>query len=178
MAAACKKVLMVIAPKNFRDEELLETRKVLEGAGAKVTVASSTLSEVKGMFGAKARPDILLESAKAAEYDAVIFVGGSGSAVYFDDQRAHALAKATASAGKLLCAICIAPSILAKAGLLKGKKATVWDDKGPAGPFSGNLKNGGALLSQDDVVRDGRIITANGPPAASKFGRTIVEALG
>jgi len=178
MPAAGRNVLMVIAPKDFRDEELLETRKVIEDAGAKVTLASSTLSEVKGMFGARARPDILLECAKASDYDAVVFVGGSGSKVYFEDAKAHALAKGAASAGKVLCAICIAPSILAKAGLLKGRKATVWDDLGAAGPFSGNLKKGGATLSADDVVRDGKIITANGPAAAAKFGRTIIEAIG
>lgn len=178
MPIAGKKVLMVIAPRDFRDEELLETRKVLEAAGARVVVASSTLSEVRGMFGARAKPDILLDGAKAADYDAVVFVGGSGSKVYFEDAKAHALAKGAASAGKVLCAICIAPSILAKAGLLRGKKATVWDDKGPAGPFSGNLRSGGATLSADDVVRDGKLVTANGPAAAAKFGRTIIEALG
>ncbi|MEM2868886.1 MAG: DJ-1/PfpI family protein [Thermoplasmata archaeon] len=177
MAAAGKKVLMVIAPKDFRDEELLETRRELESAGARVTLASTTLSEVRAMFGARAKPDILLKDAKAKDYDAVVFVGGSGSQVYFGDPVAHSLARDAASAGKVVAAICIAPSILAKAGLLKGKKATVWDDKGASGPFSANIKNGGGVLVAQDVVRDGNIITANGPQAAQKFGRTIVEAL-
>jgi protease I len=178
MPAAGKKVLMVIAPKDFRDEELIDTKRVLEEAGARVTVASRTLAESKGMFGAAARPDIALDRALAADYDAVVFVGGSGSKTYFDDPQAHALARDAAGAGKLVGAICIAPSILAKAGLLKGRKATVWDDKGPAGPFAANLRAGGATFTDEDVVRDGRFVTANGPKAAEKFGRMLVESLG
>jgi len=169
---------MVIAPGDFRDEELLDTRRVLEAAGAAVTVACTTRCEVRGMFGAAAKPDTLLSEARAADYDAVVFVGGSGSKVYFDDASAHDLAKEAAGASKLVAAICIAPSILARAGLLRGKKATVWDDRGARGPFAGNLRAGGAVYTGEDVVRDGRIITANGPAAAEKFGRKIIEAFG
>jgi protease I len=178
MPAAGKRVLMVIAPKDFRDEELLDTRRVLEQAGACVTLASRTISESRGMFGARAKPDIALDSARAADFDAVVFVGGSGAKVYFDDPAAQALARDAAGAGKLVGAICIAPSILARAGLLRGRKATVWDDQGPSGPFAGNLRAGGATFTGDEVVRDGRIVTANGPKAAEKFGRMLVESLG
>jgi protease I len=178
MPVAGKKVLMVIAPSDFRDEELVDTRGVLERAGAVVTVASRTTAEARGMFGARARPDIALDRARAADYDAVVFVGGSGSKAYFDDPQAHALARDAAGAGRLVGAICIAPSILARAGLLRGRKATVWDDKGPAGPFAGNLRAGGATFTGEDVVRDGNLVTANGPKASEKFGRMLVESLG
>ncbi|MBM4248363.1 MAG: DJ-1/PfpI family protein [Euryarchaeota archaeon] len=177
MPAAGKRVLMVIAPKDFRDEELLDTRRVLEQAGARVTVASRTTAESRGMFGERARPDVALDRVSARDFDAVVFVGGSGSKVYFDDPRAHALARDAAGAGKLVGAICIAPSILARAGLLRGKRATVWDDQGPSGPFSAHLRAGGATLAGEEVVRDGRIVTANGPQASGKFGRMLVESL-
>jgi protease I len=178
MPAAGKKVLMVIAPKDFRDEELIDTKRVLEKAGAKVILASRITAESRGMFGARARPDIALDRARAADYDAVVFVGGSGSKVYFDDPAAQALAREAAGAGRLVGAICIAPSILAKAGLLRGRKATVWDDRGPSGPFAGNLRDGGATFTGEEVVRDGNFVTANGPKAAEKFGRMLVESLG
>ena len=74
-----KKVVMIIAEKNFRDEELLEPKKILEEEGASVTVASTTLRTATGMFGAKATPDILLSELKMDEYDAIIFVGGAGA---------------------------------------------------------------------------------------------------
>jgi len=178
MSAAGKKVLLVIAPKDFRDEELLDTRRVLESAGAVVTVASRTTAESRGMFGARAKPDLALDRTRATDYDAVVFVGGSGSKTYFDDPSAHALAREAAGAGRLVGAICIAPSILARAGLLRGRKATVWDDRGPSGPFAGNLRAGGATFTGEEVVRDGRFVTANGPKAAEKFGRMLVESLG
>jgi len=178
MAAAGKKVLMVIAPSNFRDEELLDTKRVLESAGVKVTVACRTTAESRGMFGARARPDIALDKARAADYDAVVFVGGSGSKVYFDDRAAHSLARDAAGAGKVVGAICIAPSILARAGLLRGRRATVWDDQGPSGPFVGNIRAGGATFADEEVVRDGQFVTANGPAAAKRFGRMLVESLG
>lgn len=178
MPAAGKKVLMVIAPKDFRDEELSETKRVLESAGVKVTVASRTTAESRGMFGARARPDLALDRANAADYDAVVFIGGSGSKAYFDDPVAHSLASRAAGAGRLVGAICIAPSILARAGLLRGRRATVWDDQGPAGPFAGALRAGGATFTGEDVVRDGKFVTANGPKAAERFGRILVESLG
>jgi protease I len=178
MAAAGKRVLMVIAPKDFRDEELTETRRVLEAAGASVTVAARTTAESRGMFGALAKPDIAMDRARPADYDAVVFVGGSGAKAYFDDPAAHKLARDAAGAGRVVGAICIAPSILARAGLLRGRKATVWDDKGPAGPFAADLRAGGAAFTGGDVVRDGLFVTANGPKAAGNFGRVLVESLG
>ena len=71
--------------------------------------------------------DITLDQIDPGAFDAVIFVGGGGSEVYFDDPKAHNIARKAFKAKKLVCAICIAPSILAKAGLLEGRKATVWE---------------------------------------------------
>jgi hypothetical protein len=67
---------MVIASSEFRDEEYQKPRALLEKSGVKVTVASSTLKESKGMLGLKVKPDILLKDAQAEEYDGIVFVGG------------------------------------------------------------------------------------------------------
>ena len=74
-----KKVLMVIASSQFRDEEYQKPRALLEAAGAKVTVASSSLQESTGMLGMKVTPDILLKDARMEQFDAVVFVGGMGA---------------------------------------------------------------------------------------------------
>jgi protease I len=169
---AGKKVLMVIASRDFRDEEYAHPRGALEQAGASVTVASSSLTPAKGMLGAVVTPDLLLEDAKASDYDAVVFVGGSGAGEYWEDATAHALAKAAHGAGKVTAAICIAPVTLANAGLLAGKSATVWHECREA------LKNKGARLVDAPVVLDGTLLTGNGPPAASEFGKALVKALG
>jgi protease I len=168
-----KRIVMIIAPQNFRDEELIHTREELEGAGGNVTVASSTTGTITGMFGATATPDITLDQVNVDDYDAVIFVGGSGSEVYFNNSTAINIAQNAYSKNKLLTAICIAPSILANAGLLQGKRATVWaGDK-----YINILKSKGANYTGEDVTQDGRIITANGPEAARQFGKTIVNNL-
>jgi len=168
---AGKKVVMIIASQNFRDEELFETRRVLESAGAKVTVASTTTQQAVGMLGGKARPDVLLKNVSARDYDAVVFVGGSGAAQYWDDPIAHKLASDAAAAGKVVAAICIAPVTLARAGLLKGKKATVWKSQ------MSDLTKGGAVCTSASVETDGKIVTADGPSSAAAFGKAIIKAL-
>ncbi len=166
-----KKVLMVIAKKDFRDEEYAKPREILEKDGAKVTVACSSLAESTGMLGMKVKADILLTQAKSADYDAVVYVGGMGSTEYWDDSTAQRLAKEFAGAGKVTSAICLAPVTLANAGLLVGRQATVWESA------RGQLQEKGAKLATSGVAKDGTIITADGPQSAEAFGKALADAL-
>jgi protease I len=165
-----KKVLMVIAPVDFRDEEYFETRKILEDVGNKITVVNSTGQPSKSMFGKVVKPDKTFYDINPKDFDAIIFVGGSGTAVYFSNQQALNLAKEFSDSGKIVAAICMAPSILANAGILNGKKATAFpsekDNINAVGTYTGKL-----------VEQDGKIITGNGPQAAKEFGKKIAEAL-
>jgi protease I len=169
--SAAKKVLMVIAPKNFRDEELFKTREVIEAAGHQVVLASTSTKQSTGMLGGKAKPDIVIDGVDASQYDAVVFVGGSGTAVLLKHPAALSLARSAYAAGKLVAAICMAPGILANADLLKGKKATGWNGGHDL------LKAKGAKVTKKRVEQDGRIITGNGPAAAKAFGEAIVRFL-
>jgi protease I len=72
---------------------------------------------------------------------------------------------------KIVGAICIAPVTLANAGILTGKKATVFESE------TKKLKDKGANCTRKNVERDGKTITANGPKAAKEFGETIAKAL-
>lgn len=166
-----KKVVMVIAEKNYRDEELLDPEEVLADAGAIVSVASTTQDMVKGMGGHEVQPDLLVTDIKPEDWDAIVFVGGIGASQYWDDIIIHNLAKEFLNQGKIVGAICIAPVTLANAKILEGKKATCWKSE------EDKLKDKGAFYTEEDVVRDGNIITASGPPAAKKFGEALVEAL-
>ena len=166
-----KKILMIIAHSKFRDEEYLEPRKVLESEGAIITVASSTLDTSEGMLGLKVKPDMLIGNVDEALFDGIVFVGGGGSREYFDSPIAHQLARNFFDHGKLTSAICIAPAVLANAGLLKGKKATSFPSS------EATLRSHGAVVTGEDVSTDGRIVTAVGPEAAKKFGRRLVEVL-
>ncbi len=166
-----KKVVLIIAPDKFRDEELDEPKKLLAGQGAKVVVASTTTKECKGMLGMKVKPDTTISKIKVDEFDAVVFIGGIGAKKFFDDKKAHALAKEAIEKKKVLGAICIAPSILANAGVLKDKKATAFKSE------KDNLVAKGAKYQEKDVVTDGKIVTANGPKAARKFAQELIKKL-
>jgi protease I len=163
--------LMVIAPAMFRDEEYAEPKRILEEAGIEVVTASVEAGECRGRFGMVAQADMPLKAAKAEGYDAVVFVGGAGAKVFFDDPAAHRLATDGVAAGAIVGAICIAPSILARAGLLRGKIATSFPSQ------EDDLRAHGALWSGNRVEISGRIVTANGPEAAEAFGHDLVRLI-
>ena len=162
---------MIIAQNNFRDEELFEPKKILEDAGVEVKVASTSLNLARGALGATAKPDLLISEITAGDFDAVIFIGGGGANQYWKDPVAHKLATEAVNSNKIIAAICIAPVTLARAGLLKEKKATVWSSE------TGQLKIAGAIYTGKNVEKDGNIITASGPFAAKEFGEEIKKAL-
>lgn len=166
-----KKAVMIIAPEDFRDEELFEPKEILEKCSVEVKIASVSLDVAVGKLGAKVKPDMLLKEIKAKDFDAVIFVGGIGASRYFDDQQAHDLARGALKENRVVAAICIAPVILARAGLLKDKRATVFSSE------EKEIKGRGAKYSGRPVERDGNIITAAGPFAATEFGKEIAKAL-
>ena len=170
-----KKILMVVAPKNFREEEFSEPKKVFENNGLNVTIASKGTAQATGIFGSKVEVDIDIEDVNVDEYSAVVFIGGGGSSIYYDDQTTLKVTREAYQKGKVLAAICIAPGILAKAGILNGKKATIWESGDRE--FSKMLEEGGATYTGANVEQDGKIITANGPQVAKEFGERIVKAL-
>ncbi len=166
-----KKAVMVIAHEGFRDEELLQPKAALEKAGIAVEVCSTDMSEATGKLGAKVMPDCLMKDIDVASYDALIFIGGPGSVAYWDDVKAHALLRDAAAQGKIVAAICSAGVTLARSGVTRGKRSTVW-----AGDAV-HLKAAGVNYTGKPVERDGAIITASGPAAAAAFGDALVKAL-
>jgi len=169
-----KRILMVIAPRDFRDEELFEPKEIFEKGGHSVTVASTKTGTIKGMLGGTTTSSASIDKIDMKDYDGLIFVGGMGAEELFENRHAHKLAKDASTSAKPVGAICIAPSILAKSGILKGKNATVWAGE----KYKKILKESGAILKDDDVVRDGKIVTANGPKSAKKFATTFLTLLG
>lgn len=170
--APAKKAVFIIAQDKFQDDEFMKPKEVLEKSGTKVTVASTVLTEVTGMNGGKVKPDVLLGDIKVGEYDAVVFIGGSGAVQYLDDPIAHKIAQDAVAQGKIVGAICIAPRILANAGVLKGKAATCYPTEGE------KLSAGGVNYTSKPVEKDGKIITADGPKSALEFGEELSKALG
>lgn len=163
-------VLIIIAPTNFQDLEYSESKKALEEAGFK-TVTTSTEKTATGKFGSQITTDTLIKDIDPKDYSAISLIGGPGCYSYFNDKTIHSLAKTFYESGKIVAAICAAPSILANAGILNGKKATCFPSE------SSNLEEKGATYTGTPVEKDGQIITADGPTSAREYGKMIAESL-
>lgn len=168
-----KTALLVIAQNGYQDVELAGTQNALLAAGFEVTLASSEAGPCIGKFGGSEEALFAVREVDALSYDVLAFIGGPGAGVFKDDPAMLDLIKRRAATGKLLGAICIAPTALAVAGVLDGKRSAVWDDG--QGTQIKLLEQHGATYTGDRVTVDGTIVTANGPEAAEEFGQALAK---
>jgi protease I len=171
-----KSIAMVIAFRDFRDIEYFVPRDILAEAGAKILTISSQKGTAVGADGGEVEVDLTSSEFRAEDFAAVVFVGGPGMGKNLDNKEFQEIARQTVKAGRVLAAICIAPALLAKAGQLSGRKATVWSSPLEKSAIK-ILREGGADYQDEDVVIDGRIVTANGPAAAKKFAEALLGVL-
>ena len=169
-----KKALFIIAQKDFQDQEFSDPYQKLQEKGVKVIIASKEAGKAIGKFGKEIKAEIAINKVKAIDYDVIIFIGGPGAVSYQQDADAHRIAREAVENGKILAAICIAPTILAEAGVLDGVSATCWNGDGGPGML---LQERGVNFTNEEVTVDGNIITANGPSTAEKFANNILEKL-
>ncbi len=162
-------ILMVIAQNDFRDEEYLEPKKFFEEHGFKVMTTSERKGECSGTLGAKVWAEIALNEVDSHNYRAVIFVGGMGASHYFADEEALSLAREIYQNDGIVAAICIAPTILANAKILQGKRVTAFETE------KKRLEDKGATYTGNPVEVDGQIVTADGPDAAEEFAHAILK---
>lgn len=170
------RILFVIAPKDFRDEEYFQPRDVFLAHGHQVATASLSRSTCKGVMGGEVIPNTTIFEAKPELYNVLVIAGGPGTPRLAESPEMLRLVQGFANMGKIVAAICIAPTILARAEVLRGRKATVWssfsDKKGIE-----IIKSFGAIYTPASIVEDKNIITAHGPEVAREFGERIVSHL-
>ncbi len=171
-----KKILMIIAFRDFRDEEYFIPKDIFQSENMEVVTASNQKGIAIGSEGGEAKVDITIDNVNLNEFEAVVFSGGRGCLKALDNEKLYNLVKTALSQNKIIAAICISPVILAKSGILKGRKATVWSSELDKSAIR-ILEEEGAVYQSKPVVVDGKIITAAGPFAANKFGREIVSLL-
>ena len=167
-------VLFIIAQEGYQDWEYETPKQILEEADIKVITASKKIGLAQGSFGGHAQVAISLDKVNVSDYQAIIFIGGHGARKYQQDPSALRIAQEANLKKKLIGAICIAPTILAHAGILKGKNATVWDEDQEQHLLIEKL---GANYINKPVVQDQHIITANGPKAAKEFGEALLHII-
>ena len=166
------KILMVIANRDFRDEEYEIPYNYFLEKDIVVDVASTEKGDCVGMFGLQAVADRALSDVEVPEYFAIVFVGGKGARDLVGNKEILRILEEAKKQKIVVSAICIAPMILAQAGLLEGKKATVWDEDSNQRPI---LEQEGATFVDGDVVTDGLIVTANGPKSARPFAEEVLR---
>jgi 4-methyl-5(b-hydroxyethyl)-thiazole monophosphate biosynthesis len=163
-----KRVLCLLVP-GFEEIETVAPIDLLRRAGAEVTIASVTGAKlVTGRCNVTVQADATLDDVAAQEFDLLLLPGGPGVKALREDGRPANLAKAYVQKGKPVGAICAAPTVLADAGLLAGKRFTAH--------FSvhGELPQARAA---ERVVEDGPIITSRGAGTAVDFGLALVRRL-
>jgi len=165
------KVLVPLA-EGFEEIEAVAIVDLLRRAGIEVDTASLASREVTGSHGIRVLADLALDAADAGAYDMIVLPGGMpGTKHLKEDPRLVALLRRFAEDGRYVAAICAAPSVLAHAGLLAGRKAT---------SFPGFLQAASAPgldLVEDAVVIDGKFATSRGPGTAIPFGLALIELL-
>ncbi|MBU9888893.1 MAG: DJ-1/PfpI family protein [Candidatus Omnitrophica bacterium] len=165
-----KKALVVLA-EGFEEIEAIAPIDVLRRAGIRVTVAGLKDKCVKSSRGLAVQADCLLADVKDLP-DAVVLPGGLPGATHLaGDARLAVFLKRMVEDEKLVAAICASPAlVLAPLGVLDGKKATCYP--GCETEFSSQI-----VHSAERVVRDGNMITSQGPGTSLEFALEIVRSL-
>ncbi len=156
---------------GFEETEAIAPVDMLRRAGVTVKTVGIGKSVITGSHGISVICDLTDSELRLTdELDGVILPGGMPGTLNLDaSQTVHSAVDFAVSHQKLVCAICAAPSILGRKGLLSGKKAIAFPG------FEKELE--GAIISKDPVVKDGVFITAKGAGVAVDFGLEIVAAL-
>lgn len=165
------KVLLPLAD-GCEELEAVTIIDVLRRAEIEVVIAGLKEGPVRASRGVTLVPDTTLDAARArGDFDAVVLPGGMGGThALAADARVAALLKELAAAGKTVAALCAAPLVLAKAGLLTGRRFTA---------YPGVLKDADAGGTQTGaaVEVDGNLVTSRGPGTAMDFALALVEVL-
>lgn len=166
-----KSILIILPAREFNEQEFLTSKGVFEKLGFNLFIASDSDSLCLGSNGLKVRPDVSFYNMHEKNFAAIVFIGGAGSLAYRDNNMLHSIAISFNKSKKPVAAICSAPVILAKAGLLNNREATCH-------PMSRKeLEKYGVVYSDSSVVQSENIITAQGPAAAAEFAQLVANQI-
>lgn len=158
---------LLLLAEGFEEIEAVTIIDVLRRAEVSVTTASLAGKHVKGSHGIVVEADTLYDHVSIDDFDALVLPGGPAAKTLREDARAQATIRAAAEKGKLLAAVCAAPTAFEAAGVLAGKRATAYP--GNALPSAQQV--------EERVVEDGNVITSRGPGTTMAFALKVAERL-
>ncbi|WP_017665122.1 type 1 glutamine amidotransferase domain-containing protein [Porphyrobacter sp. AAP82] len=168
--------VLIIATDGFEQSELLEPKRLLEEAGADVTLASLEPGTIRGWdrkdWGESVAVDCTIADVSAGDYDALLLPGGQMNPdILRMEHKVIDLVRAFDAAQKPVAAICHAPWLLAEADIIEGRSVTGWPS------IRTDLANAGAAVVDEEVVVDGNLITSRKPGDIPAFTGALLAAL-
>lgn len=166
------KVLMVIPPMDFRDEEFKEIQDIFEKVKIKTVIASTTKKECIGVLKKeRCFPELLINEVNIDDFDALIIIGGIGTKSHlWGNKDLNKLVFNFGRTSKPLGGLQLAPAIIADSNIAHGKNLTVYK----AFDSLTHLKDGGAHYVDKNLVIDGNIITAKNPKTRELFAKNLI----
>lgn len=165
--------VVVLLEKGFEEIEFSAPVDILRRLGIPVVTAGVSSRMTEGAHGMMMQADMLLVDVDAALYSGVVLPGGPASWKLRETPAVLRLVREMHAAGKPVGAICAAPLALQAAGILKGRRITAYPDDA----VFADLKDPAAIVSES-AVRDGNIVTGQGPCAAFDFAFALAECVG
>ena len=165
-----RRVLVILAD-GFEEIEALAPIDVLRRCGATVTIAGLGSGSIRGAHDVHVKCDCILDDTLGESFDAIVLPGGMpGAKNLRDSETVRKLILDTYGRGDLVCAICASPAfVLGPTGILEGRAATCYPGCEGVAPS--------VRFKDVRTVRDGNVITAQGPGTALEFALLIAKAL-
>lgn len=166
----------ILATDGFEESELTEPKKALVDQGAHVEVISPKAGSIQGKVhdepGRSVSVDRVLDGVSSNDFSALVLPGGVGNPdTLRTDEDAVAFVRGFVEAGKPIGAICHGPWTLIEAGGVRGKKMTSWPS------LRTDLRNAGALWADEEVIRDGELVTSRKPDDLPAFIAELIDAI-
>jgi len=163
--------LLVLAEQLYEDLELWYPVLRLREEGAGVTVVGPHKDTYYGKHGYPVSADIHIDHLQSHNIDALIIPGGYAPDHFRRNPAILKLVREMSESGKIVAAICHAPWVLISAGVARGKTMTCFYS------IKDDVINAGAKYRDEEVVRDGNLITSRQPSDLGAFCREIIHAL-
>ncbi len=169
-----KKVGLIIASQGYQPIEYGVPEEMLTSDGIKVITISDKAGVAIAKDNSTADVDMTVDQVDTTHFDGIFIIGGPGALEFLNTPRVHDIVLQMRTLNKGYGAICVSSRILAEAGALKGKKATGWNQDHKLEDI---FKQYGVTYVKNDVVVDGKVVTATGPHAAQEFALAIIQAI-
>jgi len=164
-------ILIFLPATDFSEEEYLPVKRLFLKNGKELFITSDSYTVCSGESGLKVGADTNFYNVNEKNFAAFVLIGGKGSRSYRGNESLYRIARKFHDSGKVIGAICSAPVILARSGILDKTSATCWkEDKN-------ELIKAGINYQERSVIAENKIVTADGPQSAIQFAETVLNLI-